>query len=221
MKKLLKSLLTLAVFTGLSFAASAQGITTASAYFKSISDYYATFRDYEVDFNIKINSKETMGTLSYKAPNYVRLDYTKPANQVICFNGDVLTMYLPESAAVLQQQARTSSSMAPQGLSLMSRYYNVAYETGQSAVPLDGYSDEMVVKFILRRKSGAEAFTYIKVAVNPETKLIRRMEAVTPSGITFTVNFTGYRLNQGISENRFIYDAPSSANNLNNFLYAE
>lgn len=221
MKKLSKSLLVLAFLFGCTASLCAQGITTASAYFKSISDYYATFKDYEVDFNIKINTKETIGVLSYKSPNYVRLDYTKPANQVICFNGEVLTMYLPESAAVLQQSAKTSTSMAPQGLSLMSRYYSVAYETGQSAVPLDSYSDEMVVKFILKRKSGAEAFTYIKVAVNPETKLIRRMEAVTPSGITFTINFLGYRINQGMSENRFIYDAPSSANNLNNFLYAE
>lgn len=30
----------------------AQGITTASSYFKSISDYYATLNDYEADVEI-------------------------------------------------------------------------------------------------------------------------------------------------------------------------
>lgn len=215
MKKLLVCLL---ILFACAFNLSSQGITTASAYFKSVSEYYASFKDYEADFNITINGKETYGVLSFKAPNFVRLDYSKPANQVICYNGDMLTMYLPDSSAVLQQQAKSGGSA--QGLALMSRYYTVAYETGQAPVPLDSTSDEMVVKFILHSKGG-EAFRYIKLAVNPETKLIRRLEAVTPGGISFVFNFLAYRINTGISENRFIYDAPSSANNLNNFLFTE
>ncbi len=219
MKKLSKLFISIFIMLGCTVAASSQGITTASAYFKSISEYYASLSDYEVDFVITINSKETIGKLSYKSPNLVRLDYSKPKDQCICYNGELLTMYLPESNAVLQQQARSGASA--QGLALMSRYYTIAYETGQAAVPLDATSDEMVVKFILHRKSGSEAFRYIKMAVDPETKLIRRMEAVTPNGMTFIFNFGSYRVNQGISENRFIYDAPSSANNLNNFLLTE
>ena len=154
------------------------------------------------------------------------MDYTNPEEQVICFNGDMLTIYLPESSAVLQQQVSTENSGAaslstPQGLSMMSRYYTVAYETGQTAEPLDEGSDEMVVKFILSRKSAAEAFRYIKVAVNEQTKLIRRIEAVTPKGEEFIFNFYDYKLNQDLTDQRFIYDAPSSANNYNNFLYSE
>ena len=196
-------------------------ITTASAYFKSVSEYYASLKDYEADFTITINKTVTSGSLSYMAPNYVRMDYVVPTNQVICYNGDFLTMYLPETSAVLQQEPQGGNPKSPLGLSLMSRYYTVAYETGQAAVPLEPDSDEMVVKFILYRKSAAEAFRYIKISVNPDTKLIRKMEAVTPAGVTFTFLFTNYRLNQGISEQRFIYDAPSSANNLNNFLFTE
>lgn len=211
------------------FAASAfcQGITTASAYFKTISEYYGTLKDYEVDFEIKVDKTESAGKLSVKAPDLLRMDYTNPQEQVICFNGDVLTIYLPENHAVLQQQVTPGSSSnaaslsTPQGLSLMSRYYTVAYETGQNAEPLEEGSDEMVVKFILTRKSAAEAFRYIKIAVNEKTKLIRRVEAVTPKGELFLFNFFDYKLNQGMSEGRFIYDAPSSANNYNNFLFSE
>lgn len=221
MKKLHKNvILGFLIFLCSSVALSAQ-ITTASAYFKTVSEYYASLKDYEVDFQITINKKETSGTLSYLAPNYVRMDYYQPANQVICFNGDYLTMYLPETGAVLQQEPQGGSVKSPMGLSLMSRYYTVSYESGQAAVPLDTNSSEMVVKFILYRKSSAEAFRYIKIAVNPDTKLIRRMEAVTPAGVTFVFNFSNYRLNQGISEKRFVYDPPSSANNLNNFLFTE
>lgn len=206
---------------------SAQSITTASAYFKTISEYYATIKDYEVDFEIRVEKTESAGKLSFKAPDLIRMDYSNPQEQVICFNGDMLTIYLPDTSAVLQQQVTAGSSgsaaslSTPQGLSLMSRYYTVSYETGQNAEPLDEDSDEMVVKFILTRKSASEAFRYIKLAVNEQTKLIRRVEAVTPKGEEFVFNFYDYKLNQGLTDQRFIYDAPSSANNYNNFLYSE
>lgn len=224
MKKLLISFCALFVSTVL----FAQNITTASAYFKTISEYYGTIKDYEVDFEIKIEKTESAGKLSFKAPNLVRMDYTNPPEQVICFNGDILTIYIKEPAeAVLQQQVTTDNTnnaatlSTPQGLSLMSRYYTVAYETGQNPEPLEEGSDEMVVKLILTRKSASEAFRYIKLAINNDTKLIRRIEAVTPKGEEFVFNFFDYALNQNLSEQRFVYDAPSSANNYNNFLFTE
>ena len=224
MKKLLISFCALFVSTVL----FAQNITTASAYFKTISEYYGTIKDYEVDFEIKIEKTESAGKLSFKAPNLVRMDYTNPPEQVICFNGDILTIYIKEPAeAVLQQQVTPDNTnnaatlSTPQGLSLMSRYYTVAYETGQNPEPLEEGSDEMVVKLILTRKSASEAFRYIKLAINDDTKLIRRIEAVTPKGEEFVFNFFDYALNQNLSEQRFVYDAPSSANNYNNFLFTE
>ena len=224
MKKLLISFCALFVSTVL----FAQNITTASAYFKTISEYYGTIKDYEVDFEIKIEKTESAGKLSFKAPNLVRMDYTNPPEQVICFNGDILTIYIKEPAeAVLQQQVTPDNTnnaatlSTPQGLSLMSRYYTVAYETGQNPEPLEEGSDEMVVKLILTRKSASEAFRYIKLAINNDTKLIRRIEAVTPKGEEFVFNFFDYELNQNLSEQRFVYDAPSSANNYNNFLFTE
>lgn len=203
----------------------AQNITTASAYFKSVSEYYGTLKDYEVDFEIKMDKQETAGVLSFKAPDLLRMDYTNPKEQVIVFNGELLTVYLPNSSAVLQQQVQDNGSAVslstPQGLALLSRYYTVAYETGQNAEPLEEGSDEMVIKFILSRKSTAEAFRYIKIAVTASSNLIRRIEAVTPKGEEFIFNFYDYKLNQGISDQRFIYDAPPSANNINNFLFSE
>ncbi len=224
MKKLIISFCALFVSTVL----FAQNITTASAYFKTISEYYGTIKDYEVDFEIRIEKTESRGKLSFKAPNLLRMDYTNPEEQVICFNGDILTIYIKDPAeAVLQQQVTPGSSgsastlSTPQGLSLMSRYYTVAYETGQNPEPLEEGSDEMVVKLILTRKSASEAFRYIKLAINNETKLIRRIEAVTPKGEEFVFDFYDYVLNQNLSEQRFVYDAPSSANNYNNFLFSE
>jgi outer membrane lipoprotein-sorting protein len=223
MKKIYSFIISMFLVMGTSVFA--QNITTASAYFKSVSEYYGTLKDYEVDFEIKMDKQETAGVLSFKAPDLLRMDYTNPKEQVIVFNGELLTVYLPNSSAVLQQQVQDNESAVslstPQGLALLSRYYTVAYETGQNAEPLEEGSDEMVIKFILSRKSTAEAFRYIKIAVTASSNLIRRIEAVTPKGEEFIFNFYDYKLNQGISDQRFIYDAPPSANNINNFLFSE
>ena len=210
------------LFVGQTFA---QNITAASAYFKTISEYYAGLKDYEVDFELKVDEQESAGKISYKNPDLLRMDYTNPEEQVIVFNGENLVIYLPKSSAVLQQQVNPSgnatSIATAQGLGLLSRYYTVAYETGQNAEPLEEGSDEMVVKFILTRKNASEAFKFIKIYINPNTKLIRRINAVTPNNEEFFLDFFDYKLNQNITDQRFIYDPPSSANNYNNFLFTE
>ena len=73
----------------------------------------------------------------------------------------------------------------------------------------------------MSRKNTTEAFRYINMSVDPQSKLIRQLEGITPQGESFVFNFKNYILNSGIPDNRFVYDAPSSANNYNNFLFSE
>ena len=224
MKKIF-SLCALFVF-GFGIPVFAQEILTASAFFKSVSEVYGTIRDYEVDIDIKAGRASMRGRVSYKKPDLLRIDFSNPAEQVICFNGDLLTIYLPGQQVILNQSVDNSSGAGAnlatsQGLALLSRYYSPAYETGPDAVPLDDDSDELVVRLVLRRRNTSEAFSSIKVSVSPTSMLIRRIEAVTPQGENFTFDFRNYVLNQGIPDLRFIYDPPTSANNYNNFLFSD
>lgn len=206
-----------------------QTILTASAFFQSVSEYYGTITDYEADVKITAGSTKMEGKVSFKRPNLLRIDFTNPDSQVIVYNGDQLTIYLPGSDAVLTQTSATSGDTAtsganlatPQGLYLMSRYYYISYEVGQSPVPLNDNSDEMVVKLILSRKNASEGFKTIRIAISPDTKLIRQVEALTIANETFIFSFDNYILNQNIPAARFIYDSPSSANKYNNFLFTE
>ena len=226
MKKfLITKFLFLSVFFS-SFSVSAQGILTASSFFKSVSENYSTIKDYEADVDIKAGKTSMRGKVSYKKPNLLRIDFSSPEDQVICFNGDLLTIYLPGNAAILNQSVDNSSNnganlATAQGLALLGRYYSPAYETGQEAVPLEEGSEEMVVNLVLRRRNMSEAFSIIRMAVTPSSMLIRRISAVTPQGETFVFDFRNYKLNSGISDQRFIYDPPTSANNYNNFLFSE
>ena len=202
----------------------ADGIVTASSFFDSVSSVYASLRTYEANLDIKAGRTTMSGKVSFKRPDLLRIDFTNPSEQVICFNGDRLTIYLPGSSAILNQsvQANSGANMATsQGLSLMKRYYNIAYEKSSAPVPLSEGSSEQVIKLTLSRKNTAEAFRYIKMAILPESKLIRRIEGITPQGESCVFTFSSYATNVQIPDNRFVYDAPSSANNYNNFLFNE
>ncbi len=214
----------LVVATGFALSAFSQSILTASEFFKSVSDFYGTVQDYEADTDILVGSSGAMrGKISFKRPEMLRIDFSQPDGQTILFNGETLVIYLPGSSAILQQTVSGSGAAAatPEGLSLMRRYYTVAYESGQTPVPLDEDSSEMVVNLILRRRSASEAFSKMLVSVDPSTLLIRRIVATTPADLEYVFYFSNYSLNTGISDQRFIYDPPSSANNYNNFLFSE
>ena len=161
------------------------------------------------------------GRITYLSPNMMRIDFSEPAEQTIVFDGKKLVIYLPENAMLLTQDANSESMATSEGLSLMRRYYSVSYETSQTPVPLEEGSDEEVVRLMLWRKTTSEAFRYIRLSINPNTKMIRRLEAVTPANTAYVFDFLGYEINQGLTEQRFKYDIPSAANAYDNFMFSQ
>ena len=207
-----------------------QEIVTAEKYLEAVSEHYGSIRDYEASITIRSGNTDMVGTVSHLSPSFLRIDFSKPADQVIVFNGELLTVYLPEFRAVLSQSinqsrrsATTGASMASaQGLSLLRRNYVPSYDTGPNPVALDSsHSRERVIKLRLTRRSVAEGFREIVLSINPDTKLIRRIEGRTITDGEVRFDFTNIKVNQGIPEQRFIYDSPASANLYNNFLFRD
>jgi len=215
------------VFNALS--AFSQEIVTADRYLEMVSERYGLIKDYEAGIVILSGSTEMSGNVSHLAPSFLRIDFSSPQDQVIVFNGELLTIYLPEYRAVLNQNvtqsrrsASTGASLASaQGLNIMRRNYIPSFVTGPEPIPLDNSTVEQVVKIRLSRRSISEGFREIIMSVNPETRLIRRLEGRTIADGFVQFDFTNIRINQGIPEQRFIYDSPASANMYNNFLFSE
>ena len=209
--------------------AVSQEIVTADRYLEMVSERYGLIKDYEAGIVILSGSTEMSGNVSHLAPSFLRIDFSSPQDQVIVFNGELLTIYLPEYRAVLNQNvtqsrrsASTGASLASaQGLNIMRRNYIPSFVTGPEPIPLDNSTVEQVVKIRLSRRSISEGFREIIMSVNPETRLIRRLEGRTIADGFVQFDFTNIRINQGIPEQRFIYDSPASANMYNNFLFSE
>jgi outer membrane lipoprotein-sorting protein len=208
-------------------AANAQEIITAERYLEMVGERYGGIRDYEARIIIRSGTTEMFGSLSHLAPSFLRIDFTKPMEQVIAFNGEMLTVYLPEYRATLNQSITPSrrsgvsgaALASAQGLTLLRRNYIPSFVTGPDPVALETGSDEMVVNLRLARRSVSEGFREIILSINPATRLIRRIVGRTIAETQVRFDFSEIKINQGIPEQRFIYDSPASANNYNNFLF--
>ena len=208
-------------------AANAQEIITAERYLEMVSERYGGIRDYEARIAIRSGNTEMFGSLSHLAPSFLRIDFTKPMEQVIAFNGEMLTVYLPEYRATLNQSitpgrrsgASGAALASAQGLTLLRRNYIPSFVTGPDPAPLETGSDEMVVNLRLARRSVSEGFREIILSINPATRLIRRIAGRTIADAQVRFDFSDIKINQGIPEQRFLYDSPASANNYNNFLF--
>jgi outer membrane lipoprotein-sorting protein len=204
-----------------------QEIFTAERYLEMVSDNYASIRDYEANVIIRSGNTEMAGNASYLTPSFMRIDFTRPANQVIVFNGNTLTIYLPEFRAVLNQEINTNrqasapSLASAQGLSLLRRNFVPSFLTGPNPEPLDSASPERVIKLRLTRRFTSEGFREIILSINPDTRLIRRIEGRTIADTEVRIDFTNIRTNVGIPETRFAYDTPPAASMYNNFLFRD
>lgn len=208
-----------------SFNLYAQNITTASVFFSKMSEEYSKISDYTASIKITQGGNTSIGTVKFKLPEMLRIDFSVPAEQTIVFTGTELTIYVPSNRTTLSQTVDgggvTSSNLASStGLNLIKRSYTIAYETGPDAIPLESGSSEMVVALILNRRNASETFRKIRLLVSPDTKLIRRVEAWPASGNKITFDYTDYKINGGIPDTAFMY-TPPTGERINNFLYTE
>lgn len=204
----------------------AQPLMTADQFFSQLADKYATINDYQASVIISAGKQPMTGSLLFKSPSLLRIDFSQPADQVIVFDGKTLLVYLPQYRAVLRQDAgdqgvsmSAAALASKEGLSLLRRNYTIGWEHSPNTEPLDPGSNEQVYRLMLSRKSVSEGYKNIRLSVSSDTTLIRRLEGWTVSNDKITFDFQSIKINQGIADNRFIYDAPASANVYNNFLF--
>jgi outer membrane lipoprotein-sorting protein len=211
----------LLIFSGF-FALQAQEILTAGRYLEQVSERYSSIRTYVARISIQSGGSQMYGVVYAMMPNFLRIDFSSPAEQVITYNGESLMIFLPGERAILNQAVGSQSNGAniatARGLNLLRRNYVPAFVVGPAPVPIEAGSSEMVVKLRLARRSPSEGFTEIILDISPDTQLIRRITGRTITDTVVRFDFSGVSLNTGIPERLFIFEAPPASNMYNNFL---
>ena len=220
----MKKILLFTLFLLLAAFAFCQEILTASQYFDSISSGYGMVKDYTARLAIQTKDAVMEGTLFYKSPNLLRINFSEPKDQVINVDGKTLTIYIPSQNVVMVQELKkhNSASLAAmaneKGLQLLKKGYSVAYLKGPDPIPLDEGSKEMVIKLNLVWRGTDEGYRQIIMSITKDG-LIRRMKGITINYETFQYDFTDVRVNQDLPDARFKYDPPPSAYMMKNFLF--
>ena len=203
---------------------AAQQVVTAESFFEAVSATYSGIVDYQADVRITQGDVVMEGSLSYKRPNLLRIDFSKPEGQVIVSDGSLLTVYYPRLEVIFEQRLRNlgndnvANLASRQGLHLLQSNYAIAYLEEPDPVPLDPGSGELVVKLRLTSRATSEGFRQLEIAVSP-SNLIRRITGISVGFEEHRLDFFNVRTNQNIPDGRFVYDSPPSANVYRDFLF--
>jgi outer membrane lipoprotein-sorting protein len=224
MKEIRKQLFILLTFIlALSPALVSQEIVTGADFFNRVAQNYANIQDYIAEFEMIIDDTLMSGTIFFKDPNKMRIDFTDPEDQVLVSDGEILQVYVDEYDVTLTQSLNPASNpgvASSDGLVLLRQNYQIAFKSSPDPEPLveGDASSELVYKLFLTWRNTAQGFREIEIAVTPDL-LIRRMTAVTADRRDVQFSFNDIQINQNIPDARFEYDSPPSSNNFDNFLY--
>ena len=210
----------------LALAASgfAQQIRTAPDFFARVASTYEEVQDYIAQLVVSDSETESRGTLYYRRPGSIRIDYSEPEGQIIVSDGTLLRAYIPTENVVLEQQLNSEQQADPaqlasaEGLTLLQENYNIAYLDSPNPQALDESDSTPVVKLRLTWRTPDEQFRELVISVDDDF-LIRRIEGITVDYNRITFDFINTRVNQSIPDSRFEFDAPSTANVYDNFLF--
>jgi outer membrane lipoprotein-sorting protein len=203
-----------------------QDIITADVYFEQVSEIYGDVEDYEAQITITQDETIMSGSIFYKTPNLVRIDFEDPEDQYLIVNGEILAIYIPKHSVLLKQflprrsEASLEAMASSQGLIYLRNNYKIAYVIGPAPIPLDEGSEEMVVKLKFQWRATAEGFKDIEIAFSEEG-LIRRVKGITATNVHVQFDFTDIKINGGIPKEFFDMDDPPSAYEYKNFLFGD
>jgi outer membrane lipoprotein-sorting protein len=205
-------------------ALTAEEIQTAVAFFDQVSASYGEVESYTANITITREDTVSKGTVEYRIPNKIRIDFTDPEGQVLVSDGETMHVYIPQYNVVLKQalRRRSDESLAAlaseQGLNLLRRNYSIAYLDSPELTPLSEGSDVMVTKLRLNWRNSNEGYRQLILSIDQAFR-IRRIIGVTANYEEVQFDFQNIETNRGIPEGRFEYEGPPTANVFESFLF--
>lgn len=144
------------------------------------------------------------GTLSFAAPDRLRIDYREPAGDLVVNDGTHVWIYLPSSqpGQVIRQPAAQSGVQNPLTYlrDLRGRY--AIRHAGQEPV-----AGEATDHLVLEPRARSAPFARVDVWVGRSTGLLRQVRT-TAEGLTTTYTFQNFERNIQLPDDRFRFRPP-------------
>ncbi|MBN2652816.1 MAG: outer membrane lipoprotein carrier protein LolA [Spirochaetales bacterium] len=200
-----------------------QDMQTASDFLAQVEAKYTQINDMKCNVTMRVDGTNMTGSMIFKRPNFLKMEFKSPANQVISLDGSKLQIYIPSQNVVMVQNIGAADSSSSSGaFSLIRRSYAVAFlpDVKDSYVRLDSdnASSPLVkkLKFTWKQR-GSTSIREMIFSINKENFIVR-VDAVTDQNKSIVFNFSNFKTNMGLKNSDFAYDAPPSSYQMNNFL---
>ncbi|MCX7633341.1 MAG: outer membrane lipoprotein carrier protein LolA [Turneriella sp.] len=192
---------------------------------------FRSLKSYQADFQLLIReagkSRTSSGVASYAEGGRLNFTFSQPPGDVIVSNGQTLYVYVARLRAVGRQPLKTSKDKeskalyaagTSEGLSNLFRRYHYRFDKPEQ--PRETGSGRFYV-LELKEKEISGGYDKILLYVEPESYLIRRMEASSPSGRSVELTFSNIRLNPELDPKLFQFKEPENAKIVDNPLTTE
>jgi outer membrane lipoprotein-sorting protein len=192
----------------------------------------SSIRDYQSEVKWTIDNNTQKGTLFFKNPQKLRINFSDPSGQVICSNGYILWVYIDYMNLVLKQEIMQKEKvksedgktqtlvnpilLSPVGYDRFLAEYSVEYQDTTSKTEYKDGTKVYKLKLI-RWKSLKSGFNTIFLTIQ-DNGLMRRVEAITASFRKVILEIDNVQLNKNLSDSIFNYEPPASANTVENFI---
>jgi len=236
--KILKKvfLICLLTFLVLSYAIPQEELLSAKDLLQRISDNFKiNIQDYKANIQWIQKDKTQVGTLYFKNPQKMRINFSDPEGQVICTNGYELWLYVEYLNLILHQKLLEKEKEKTEegktklienpilinavGLDKYLTDYSIEYfETKEKVSYKDGTK---VYKLkLIRWRSSKNGFNTVFLTIQ-ENGLIRKVEGVTAAYRHIILEIDNIETNMNISDITFNYKPPPHANTVENCITSQ
>jgi len=221
------------IMVGLLIAAnalSADSFVHPSDVAKAMQAKFKALKAYQADFALSIKdlgkTRTSSGVATYAEGGKLNFTFSQPAGDIIVSNGQTLYVYVARLRAVGRQPLKTRdkdgksiySAGTAEGLSNLFRRYHYRFDRPEQ--PRDTEHGRFFI-LELKEKEITGGYDKITLYVEPETYLIRRMQASSPSGRSVELSFSNIKLNPAIDAKLFQFKEPENAKIVDNPLTTE
>lgn len=197
---------------------------------KAMQAKFKALKAYQADFSLSIKdmgkTRTSAGVATYGEGGKLNFTFSQPAGDLIVSNGQTLYVYVARLRAVGRQPLKTKdkegkslySAGTAEGLGNLFRRYHYRFDKPEQPREIDG---NRFFVLELKEKEITGGYDKITLYVEPETYLIRRMQASSPSGRSVELTFSNIKLNPEIDAKLFQFKEPENAKIVDNPLTTE
>ncbi len=207
-------------FAGNSFAYKFDFVTVSDIV-KKIKAKYGALESYQANFTIiskKMGKSKTQrGTLRFKSPSKLLMDFYQPSRQKIVSNGKMMWIYIPSMNVVAEQDLKSDSGLftaaSKKGLRrLFSKYH---YRFASKNQPEEQKDGQKMYTLVLKQKESRSGYREIKLWVSTDF-LIKRALGKTSSGKTVDILLSNIKTGLNLSNGIFKFTVPARARVIKN-----